>query len=402
MVDTTDVDGRAQAAVRLGSVLGRAVVHVNVLEFGLRDSAVFTVTPGAPSVLRVQISSTVLDIGSTASLTATVHDRHGNLRPEVPTFSAGPGTAVTVDPVTGVVSAVGLGVQSVNAEYGTLRSSVTVRAAPAARLVVWNAIGADVRLINLNGAQPRTLRTSVASRLGTYPRFDPSRQSVTLHTATSGSISGTPDMVLVLDTLGVLQRSIGPDLTGFSTVIATRPIADGSILAVARRTTDAVGAFSLYRISSDNLVTPVVQLPQMGENYCGADISPDGSSVAYLASVAGKLELRIFTVSSGSFVAVEPDARCPRWSPQGDQLAFLVHLPSHSTLDGNLAVMNADGNGRRLLGDAVYAPGLAWSPDAKYLIGRPASSTFRLTRVSDAATMVFQLPADYYQPDWIK
>src|SRR6185437_12151559 len=63
--DTTDAQGRAKATVRLGHVAGRAVVHLTVPEFGMEDSATFTVLPGVAARVRALAADTALAIGAT-------------------------------------------------------------------------------------------------------------------------------------------------------------------------------------------------------------------------------------------------------------------------------------------------------------------------------------------------
>lgn len=68
VADTTDRSGRVKALVRLGSVAGKAVVLVTVPELGVQDSAIFTVTPGAPVKLNLSTRDTTLDIAGAATL----------------------------------------------------------------------------------------------------------------------------------------------------------------------------------------------------------------------------------------------------------------------------------------------------------------------------------------------
>jgi hypothetical protein len=71
-----------------------------------------------------------------------------------------------------------------------------------------------------------------------------------------------------------------------------------------------------------------------------------------------------------------------------------------------LVVSNADGGGRRATGTASFSPGIAWSPDGTYIIGRSSESGLRLVRVSDGANVLLRFSSatgcchDYFQPDW--
>src|SRR6185437_12820707 len=58
--DTTDAQGRASVAVKLGHVAGRAVIRLTVPELALEDSATYTVLPGAASYVRALFADTAL------------------------------------------------------------------------------------------------------------------------------------------------------------------------------------------------------------------------------------------------------------------------------------------------------------------------------------------------------
>jgi len=186
---------------------------------------------------------------------------------------------------------------------------------------------------------------------------------------------------------------------GFTAVTAVRQITNGTVFIVGRRATDGAG-YWIYRVSTDNTVTLITGVPGLvvtPEGYGNADVSTNGTRLAYLNS----LELRVVELSTGEVTALEPDARSPRWSPQGDRIAYLVP-PSRpqSAYDGVPTVINADGSGRRTLSNELFSPGVAWSPDGAYIIGRTSlSGGFRVIRVADGASLLLQY-LEHYQPDW--
>ena len=278
---------------------------------------------------------------------------------------------------------------------------------PIGRLVVWSASQGVVRLVNLNGSEvSNTIVSQVHSDLGVFPRFDATRGHVTLHT---GDViyGGPPRTVVVVDTTGALRRDIGP-ASGFTKIVAVRQLADDTVLVVGRRAEDASSTVNgLWLVDANDAVTLLADLPGMVLGYGGADISHDGTRVAYLAlGPSFTSELRVLDVSNGAITVLEPNARSPRWSSQGDRVAYLVPSGGYSDLDGFAVVTNANGTGRRDLGSAVFSVGLAWSPDGKYLLGRSGYGSFLLMRVSDDASVLlrFRSPnggyVDYNQPDW--
>ena len=407
--DTTNAQGRVGAAVRLGVVAGRAVIRLVVPELGLQDSATFTVTPGRATRVAALTADTALDIGATATLRGHVVDRYNNARPEATTLTAGPGTAITLDAATGVVTGRDMGTQWVFTRYNSLVDSTRVRVVPAGRIVVWSSLERVVRLVNLNGSDERTIVSNVSSSVGTFPRFDPTRQSVTLH-AGDAAFGEEPGNVIVVDTTGSPRRDIGAP-NGFDMVIATRQLADGTVLVVAPRSTDASHpGYSLWRVATDNTITFVVALPDMGSTYGGADISHSGSKVAYVATPASSgTELRVLDVASGTRTLLDATyTSTPRWSAQDDRVAYLVPFGGSPAYGGGVTIINANGTGRRAIGNFDFSPGISWSPDGTYIIGRASDnySGLRVLRLSDGAniTLRYSSPGgccrDYWQPDW--
>lgn len=395
--DTTDGSGRAKVLVRLGHIAGPAVLRLAVPEFGFTDSLTFTVRAGNAARVRAAVTDTALDVGATAALRGRVVDRYDNSRSEFPAMSLGAGTSLTLDAATGIVTAREMGTQYVYARSGSAVDSTGVRVTPAARLVVWSSGERVIRLVNLNGTSVRTLASNIHSDLGAFPRYDASRQRVTFHSgspATSGG--GSPNTLYAVDTSGTPVRTILNTTTGFNVVVAVRQIADGSMLVVGQRA--GSNSYSLWRVNTDNSVVSVAAIPGFNGGYGAADISHDGARVAY--TVNG--ELRALTAATGVVVTLDATGFLPRWSAQGDRVAFLS-----GSSEGFPFVVNADGSGRRAIGTFALGTGIAWSPDGVYVIGRaPSGSALRLIRVSDGNTVLLQyrnangLVADYWQPDW--
>ncbi|MFL5481888.1 MAG: TolB family protein [Gemmatimonadaceae bacterium] len=398
VTDTTDRSGRAKVVVRLGRVVGKATVRVTVPLLGVQDSATYTVTPGAPKLVLLSPSDTILDIGGTATIQAHLADRYGNPRTEVPALSASAGNTITVDAASKTVTARDMGTQWVYARYATASDSAIVRVVPPGRLVVWSPGLATVRLVDINGKNEQNIITGVQSDWGVFPRFDLTRQRITMHTGTA-YYGGPSNDAIVIDTTRTPRR----DIAGIDYIFAVRQTDDGNVMVVGVRNSDAY--FSLFRVTADNTITVVATLYGMGATYGGADISYDGNRVAYISGGA----LNVLNVSTGVTTTLDQNAQSPRWSVQGDRLAYLSTPACSNFLDGALTIINADGSGRSVLANYCYSPGLAWSPDGKYVIGRSSQSYtevgLRIIRVSDGAQVVAGFVSgfsqmDYYQPDW--
>lgn len=399
-IDTTDAQGRVQARVRLGAIAGGGKVQISVAEYGIADTATYTILPGLAVKLRAQIADTTLEIGTTIPLRARLLDRFDNALGDAPSISSGAGDSFRVNGSAGTITALELGVQWLYWRYSNFSDSTRVRVLPPGRLVVWT--GSEVRLVNLDGRFAKTVVTGVTSRLGVFPRFDATRQRITLHTG--GVNYETPNRAIVIDSTGQSRRDFS-SLQGFEVVTAVRQIADGTLFVVGRRESDGPG-YWLYRIGMDDVVGIVTGVPGLvvanPEGYGSADISPDGTRLAYLNS----LELRVVDLATGAVTVLAPDARSPRWSPNGNRIAFLA--PNGGTrlpYEGTPTVVNVDGSGRTQIYHEQFSPGLAWSPDGKYVLGALATGGFRIILVSNQTSLplnftVFGVPATYYQPDW--
>ncbi len=408
--ETTDDRGRVKVLVRLGLLAGRGVVRLTVPELGLLDSATYTILPGAPAAVRAGVGDTNLDIGGTLKLTALVVDRHENIRTEQATFTAGPGSAISFDAATATATGRDMGTQWVFSRFQTLVDSTRIQVIPSGRLVVWANGEGVVQLVNLDGTSERTIASNVASDLGAFPSFDVSRQYVTFHDGSEGW-GGAPNTVIVADTAGGSTRTIGPT-TGFSYVVGTREMADGTILVAGQSSTDTSHpGYSLWRVATDNTISFVVSLPGLGNSYGGVDISHSGTKVAYIGSGASSgYELHVLNVSDGSSVTIENNARAPRWSAHDDLLARIIPTSFNGfdpDYNGPVVISNPDGSGRRALGTASFSLGIGWSPDGAYIVGRASEGyALRLLRVSDLATIVLRFTSagglihDYWQPDW--
>ena len=406
VIDTTDARGRAIVTVQMGRVAGPGVVRLTVPELGLADSATYTITPGAAVAVRAIDAETVLEIGGTATLSGHVVDRYDNARTETTTLSAGPGSAITLNAATGTVTAREMGTQWVFMRYNAFVDSARVGVVPAGRILVWSSYEQVVRLVNLDGSDERTIVTNVASDYGAFPQFDATRQHITLHSGTQ-YYGGPPNTLIVIDTTGASRRDIGGG-TEFAAITATRYLADGSVLFVGIKSSDfSHPDFALWRVATDNTITFVAGLPGLGATYGGADVSHDGTRVAYLSTSSTPYGLRVLDIVSGSTTVLDANGTSPRWSAQDDRLVYLGGYTGYP--DGGVAtVINANGSGRRVLGTADFTPGISWSPDGTYVIGRSSEyeGGLRLLRVNDGAAVSLRFPTatgcchDYWQPDW--
>ena len=95
IADTLRTSTRASIQIKLGGQIGRGMVVVSVAEFGIRDSATYTVMPGRVALVRVAPRDTAVFPGASLRLTAATYDRIGHPVVDQVDF-AGPDPNVTI------------------------------------------------------------------------------------------------------------------------------------------------------------------------------------------------------------------------------------------------------------------------------------------------------------------
>lgn len=124
--------------------------------------------------------------------------------------------------------------------------------------------------------------------------------------------------------------------------------------------------------------------------------APDGRRFAFVSDRLG--EPAIYVMSPGGEARLVSDyvygrrgyAASPDWSPRGDRIAF------HTRAGGafQIAVVNADGGGQRLLTAAGRNEDPSWAPDGRHLVfagsGREGSGLYVLDTVTGRTRVLVQ------------
>ncbi|MEO7999039.1 MAG: hypothetical protein ABI852_16420 [Gemmatimonadaceae bacterium] len=399
---TTDSTGRVQMKVAGSNISGRAVVLVYAPTIGKPDSAVFQVRPGNLARIRASAVDTALTIGTPATLRGALTDRYGNLRTELPTLSAGTGTAFTVDATTGVLTPRELGAQYLFVRQGTLVDSTRVRVLPAGRIVVWAGDG-SIRLTNLDGTRVRVLAQNMNSSISVFPNFDATRQRVTWQSGFN-SLPFPVNTITIVDTIGTPRRDIDPNTSGFTQILSTRQMADGTLLVFGVRN----GQTGLYGVSTTDVITLIRLVPATLLATGVADISHDGTRVALVGFDRNTqtIAMHVMVAATGNVTALDSAAGSPRWSAQDDRIAYLSGPVNGAGLRTTVAIIDANGQNKRTIATRVFDQGIAWSPDGIYLLARYTDSesggTLNVYRISDGAMLPLVLPnvPSPRQPDW--
>jgi Tol biopolymer transport system component len=147
---------------------------------------------------------------------------------------------------------------------------------------------------------------------------------------------------------------------------------DGKWIAVPA--SDASGHWGLYFMNLGGGEPRAIARPGPGVTIEYADVSPDGSQLAYQASYFAWARPRIFVVPSlgGEPRLFGEGGKSPHWSPDGHRVGYLV--PPVTSRSGVLEVrsVRADGGDDRLeFADSLArdnAAAFAWSPDGRQVV----------------------------------
>ncbi len=109
--------------------------------------------------------------------------------------------------------------------------------------------------------------------------------------------------------------------------------------------------------------------------YIQAAWSPDGSKVAFACKSDGARDLRICVMDlrdrRSHVISHGPGShQWPAWAPDSKRLAFFIEQNMGGKLDCNIAVINIDGSGQRLLTNHAYVgrdETPSWAPDGKHI-----------------------------------
>jgi Tol biopolymer transport system component len=124
--------------------------------------------------------------------------------------------------------------------------------------------------------------------------------------------------------------------------------------------------------------------------------SPDGTRVAFATNRTdfNTLYLRILDLATGSVFDPNVRGQLPRWSPQGDRIAY------YDESEGGLKVMNPDGSQQRFVAFIGYPPNTAldWSPDGQWLV--VGADGLVIVNVATGELLPIAGTTGYGRPSW--
>lgn len=395
--DTTNAFGEAGMRVRLGGRLGPVTLPISVPTLGYNDTARFTVLIGQPALLELEPADTGLIVGRSFSPRARVTDRAGNPTAETPTLaSLSPATlGVSGSQVTGVEYGRG----QFQAAWGDTLVTAWVSVVPQGRLAVIAGLTIPRHLLvyDTDGANRLTVGSD-GTDSQTAPAWHPSGTSLVWEVTwpstwiKSGPLTGAPSSL---------------EMVGAPLAVAGQPAwtLDGAWLYF-RGSPFPSGGGEVWRVRPDG--TGPERIGPAGNSRADVgrlDVAPDGATIAmqFDSSVinAEPPRIRLLSTTTGTVVTLQDIARSPRWSPDGQWLAFL----GEEDFGGYSAVFRVRPDGTDL---APVSPpgrtyhggsGLDWSSDGEWIVAS-AGSRLELIRVADGLTIPLPNTEYHTQPSW--
>lgn len=372
-VDTTDGRGVAAVPVRMGTRAGEGGVAVSVPALSFQDTARFTILPGAADDMSSAPADTVVATGRGFQLRVSVRDRFDNERTAPLTFTAGSGTAAVG--ASGAVSGVAFGRTFIVVRMGARVDTSWVSVVPAGVIAAYQAAQGTwdtVKLVvtELDGTGYRQVAASTETQyFGSMPAsWNPTGTELVYHDGRQAT------RLFRADLNGGTARVIVPEppLISEGWPAVSR---DGQWIYFGGRAIGN-GDGALWRVRYDGTgaeqVGPAVDAFTV-DAYPSP--SPDGTRLAFVTNREPYNAIRVLDLRDGSIHAIDVQGVTPRWSPDGEWIAYLAGAFPHIGVErgpfgvGPIALMRADGTQRRVLTQELYSGGVTFSPDGRYIVG---------------------------------
>lgn len=382
--DTTDADGRARVSVRLGGIAGEARVAITADDGALKDTARYTVLPGAAANITLATPDTAAYVGTPVRIVATVSDIFHNVRSgDRPTFT--PATPLVSVDAAGNVTGTAIGRAAVAVRAGTGVDTFHVSIVPRGTLAVVIG-GPTIATVELDGSGLRKVLSP--STFNCFPRWAPTGDRIVYHEADFASTEGHLSITDLSGTHRPLLLASGAfrfDLFGSYT-------GDGAWIYFSRYRTSDVGA-GVFRVHPDGtgleLVTPPAS--SFDDSAWRPDVSPSGTTVAYVN--AGSAGIRTLDVATRTVAKLDMRGEHPQFSPDGQLIAYL------DAFDSAVRLMRADASAQRTVGSSGYVEngGLSFSPDGRWIVARTFEK-LELINVADGSVLPLPYSSGYDQP----
>lgn len=355
--DTTDADGHAWSALRLGCAVGLGRVRIRIPSAAVDTVLAFPIAPGAAVRLAIQPADTTILVGSSMRLRGGVVDQCFNRRPEPITVTADPyviadsslavaGTAVGAARV--VVTGLG--------ETDTVRVLVLPRAA----LVAQSSASNGIVQANLDGA----------ARTNTFLPYFPTVPPGGFSWGPAGAIAFHVSDSTNRQALFLLQGSGKPvRVPAIAPAVAydrmmPRFSPDGAWLYYAQGTYNSgFGSMEIWRVHPDGTSASRLVPASNGSLDVWPSPSPNGVQLVFESNRGGTKSLWMTTIGSGTATLFRAGCGNPAFSPDGQYVACVDATP-------NLLLLLVNGSllGTFSMTGAFGAQTPCWTPDSKWIM----------------------------------
>jgi Tol biopolymer transport system component len=354
---------------------------------------------GPPVALRVTQADTAVYAGASYQLLGQPFDGGGNARTrdEVRYRALHPEVAqVTED---GRVTAMAIGRGAIEASSGGLLDTAWVSVVPEGTIVALRATQSlqALEILGLDNSGLQRVGPAAQDQLGA-PSWHPSEDWIVYH---GTPLSGGPfPMLHRTDRLGNSARLLPADL-GSVEESYPRISRDGGWIYF-RRILTVGGSPGVWRIRPDGSDLEFI--------VAGAtpDPSPDGTRLAFFTSdPMGRAQIVVRELGSGVQTLVAQDGISPRWSPDGEWIAY-ANVERFGDAAG-IYVVRSDGSGLRRITPLRrnYVAGQPdWSPDGRWIVARADESvnlvdgSLELIEVATGLVLPLEHTRDLYAPSW--
>jgi hypothetical protein len=381
----TNTQGQARIWIQLGPRPGKARLEIRAQD-GTRDTVHFVLLPGKASGARIFQSDTALYVGRSLPMNTSVVDRLGNPRNEPVTLST-----LTPDVTLSgsIATAVSYGLSGVVATAGTGSDTVRISVVPQGTLAAASPDG--VYMFGLDGTGLRLVILAEHLALN-WAMWSPDGREI---------VAGAKTGLELLTVSNGSVRNVGAGAAGeyLGAKWAPQYSPDGQWIYFTGTAVspDSRPPPQLLRVRpNDSQLGPVPGIPDISARYPAP--SPDGVHLLYASSydsadVILEGPAKILNLQTGAVATIGFPVHAPRWSPAGNQIAYLDYFDSHDER-GSLKVMDPQGTGVKTLGAATsrYWYGMDWSPDGQWIV-IANRNTQDLDLIHAASGQVIPLPA---------
>jgi hypothetical protein len=338
---TTDANGRATVRVRYGTSTGDGFVVSQVPLYNLIDTARYTVLPGLGTGVLLAPRDTMIALGTSFSYRGGVVDRLGNPRTDPTTYEPTPQVLITsAGRATSI--AYGAGYVKVRATVGgtTKVDSGRIVVVPNAELLAH--AGNNMVLTDLAGSNRRIIATADIYATMWLPGGD----RVVGETGGELRIMDLQGTITNFATTGVVSVK-WPEYSTDGQWIYFHAIPGGDVTYYIHRIRPDGSGLSRLSTQPGRYPTP----------------SPDGTRFAYVHLNTQQLLIHDLATGVTTPLAGAVPASTPRWSPDGNWIAYLTQG------DGALMLVHPNGSGLHRIGAHGLFPGISWSGDSRWIIG---------------------------------